>query len=642
MGKWVLALIEYSLTYVPQKAVKGQALADFLANHPCNNPEDGIIYVGIALWKMTFDGSKTSQGAGAGIVLISPDGNMHQFAFQIEKDCSKNQGEYEALIIGLEILLDMHITTVQISGDSQLVIKQLNREFKCNAPGLEMCFSIATYLLANFDDITLTHIPRINNSSANVMAQLASGLKVPEGVVGQWVKVSRCLPMINDIYKYLEMVNPIDTVQNDWRTPIIQYLQNPESRVDAKVKLQATKYFLLDNNLFKRTPEGLALRCLGQQEAMQVMAEVHEGICGAHQAGIKMRWLIRRHGHYWPSIMEDCIRYAKGCQACQKHGAIHCAPCIELQSIIKPWPFRGWAMDLIGQIHHSSSRKHGFIIVATDYFTKWTEAKPMKAVTQESVITFIKENIIHRFGLPQTITADRGTIFTGGQIREFAKEYRFEIINYTPYYAQANGQAEATNKSIKHIMERAIEDSPNEWLRLLSKGLWAFRTSPRSSTGITPYALTYGHDPILPMEITVKSFRVAMQNSLAVAEYNEAMAIELEDLGDHRLDALDRLHAQKLKVSKSYNRRVLPKTFHEGSLVWETILPIGSKDSKFGKWSPNWEGPFVLHKVLRGGAYWLKSLEGRLHAKPINGRYLKGYIPSMWDGIESIDRDSLH
>ncbi|KAK2978994.1 hypothetical protein RJ640_029962 [Escallonia rubra] len=133
---------------------------------------------------MTFDGSKTNQGAGARIVLISPDGNIHQFAFQIEKDCSNNQAEYEALIIGLEILLDMHITTVQISRDSQPVIKQLNREFKCNAPGLEMYFSIATYLLARFNDVTITHISRINNSNANVMAQLVSGLKVPEGVDG--------------------------------------------------------------------------------------------------------------------------------------------------------------------------------------------------------------------------------------------------------------------------------------------------------------------------------------------------------------------------------------------------------------------------------------------------------------------------
>ncbi|KAK2977857.1 hypothetical protein RJ640_009889 [Escallonia rubra] len=139
---------------------------------------------------------------------------------------------------------------------------------------------------------------------------------------------------------------------------------------------------------------------------------------------------------------------------------------------------------------NTSSKKHGFIIVATDNFTKWTEAKLMKKVTQESVITFIKENIIHRFRLPQMITVDRGTVFTGGQIREFAKEYKFEIVNSTLYYAQANGQAKATNKSIKHIMERAIEDTPNDWHQLLSEDLWAFRTSPnRAKMSIKSFIL---------------------------------------------------------------------------------------------------------------------------------------------------------
>ncbi|KAK2991826.1 hypothetical protein RJ640_006386 [Escallonia rubra] len=206
-----------------------------------------------------------------------------------QTDCSNNQAEYVALIIGLEILLDMRVTTVQISGDSQLVIKQLNGEFKCNAPGLEMYFSIASYLLTKFDDVTIIHVPRIDNGSANVMAQLASGLKVHDGINEQWVKVSKQLTLIGDRYGQLEMVNPVDTIQDGWRTPIIQYLQNPQLRVDAKMKLQAIKYFLLDGDLFKRTPEGLTLRCLGQQEAMHVMAEVHEGVCGAHQAGRSFR-----------------------------------------------------------------------------------------------------------------------------------------------------------------------------------------------------------------------------------------------------------------------------------------------------------------------------------------------------------------
>ena len=87
--------------------------------------------------------------------------------------------------------------------------------------------------------------------------------------------------------------------------------------------------------------------------------------------------------------------------------------------------------------------------MATDYFTKWVEAIPLKTVSQSEVIKCIKENIIHRFGLPQTITADQGTPFTGDDVLEFAFEYGFSILNSTPYYAQANGQAESTNKILK-------------------------------------------------------------------------------------------------------------------------------------------------------------------------------------------------
>ena len=80
----------------------------------------------------------------------------------------------------------------------------------------------------------------------------------------------------------------------------------------------AVQFILLDWELFKKgIGDDVILKCLGKREAMQVMAEVHEGICGAHQAGIKMKWLIRRYCYYWPGMTKDCIDYAKGCQECQ-------------------------------------------------------------------------------------------------------------------------------------------------------------------------------------------------------------------------------------------------------------------------------------------------------------------------------------
>jgi hypothetical protein len=85
---------------------------------------------------------------------------------------------------------------------------------------------------------------------------------------------------------------------------------------------------------------------------------------------------------------------------------VQLAPVAILHPIIKPWPFRGSALDFVGQIHPTSSRGHRFVLVATDYFTKWTEAIPLKNITHREVIHFISEHIIHRFSIPQTLTTD--------------------------------------------------------------------------------------------------------------------------------------------------------------------------------------------------------------------------------------------
>jgi hypothetical protein len=114
-------------------------------------------------------------------------------------------------------------------------------------------------------------------------------------------------------------------------------------------------------------------------------------------------------------------------------------PAATLHPIIKPWPIRGWGLDFIGQIHPSSSKGHCFMLVAIDYFTKWTKAIPLKNMTHKEVIEFITEHIIHRFGFPQTLTTDQGTSFTSGQVCEFADSYKIKLLNSSSYYAQANG-----------------------------------------------------------------------------------------------------------------------------------------------------------------------------------------------------------
>jgi hypothetical protein len=139
--------------------------------------------------------------------------------------------------------------------------------------------------------------------------------------------------------------------------------------------------------------------------------EVHDGISGAHQLAYKMNWLLHRAGFYWPTMMDDCIKYQKGCEACQRFRNIQLTSVSVMNSIVKLWPFRGWGLNFSGEIHPRSSKGHRFTLAATDYFTKWTEAVPLRNMTHREVISFIQEHIIYWFGVPKTLTTDQGPSF---------------------------------------------------------------------------------------------------------------------------------------------------------------------------------------------------------------------------------------
>nr|XP_028952496.1 uncharacterized protein LOC114822325 [Malus domestica] len=154
-------------------------------------------------------------------------------------------------------------------------------------------------------------------------------------------------------------------------------------------------------------------------------------------------------------------------------------------------------MDFVGKIYPASSKGHTFIIVATDYFTKWVEASTIKSITSAAVKNFIETKILHRFGVPETIS---------------------------------NGQAESSNKILVKIIKRMVTDSPEKWHEKLGNTLWAYRTSKRAGTGTTPYALTFRQDAVLPMETNVSSVRIQNQFGFHSEEYIEAMCQGIEDL----------------------------------------------------------------------------------------------------------------
>ncbi|CAL1403350.1 unnamed protein product [Linum trigynum] len=170
-------------------------------------------------------------------------------------------------------------------------------------------------LISHFDNVSIKFIPRMDNGKANYLAQLASDIR--EFVSGgrDQIFVQTLSPLIDRMKQVVE-VCVIEGDVEDWRAPLVKYLQNPSGDADHTTKFRARNYVLLDETLFKRRPDGLLFKCLGGKETLQAMAEVHEGICGAHQAGPSMRWILHRYGYYWQTIGPDCASFSKGCEAC--------------------------------------------------------------------------------------------------------------------------------------------------------------------------------------------------------------------------------------------------------------------------------------------------------------------------------------
>ena len=186
---------------------------------------------------------------------------------------------------------------------------------------------------------------------------------------------------------------------------------------------------------FNREP----LRCLGTPEAQSVMRKVHAGKCGDHQGKRRLLQQLLNLGYFWPTMKQDVAEYVKTCHTCQVHGnLIHTHP-TNLYNMMTPWPFHTWGLDLIGPIN-PPSKGHIWILVATEYFTKWVEAISLKKAIGPAVATFIREHIICRFGIPHKIFTNNGTPFVNKDVRKLLDHHHIKHRKSNPYYPQGNGQ----------------------------------------------------------------------------------------------------------------------------------------------------------------------------------------------------------
>uniref|UniRef100_A0A2N9F1C8 Uncharacterized protein n=1 Tax=Fagus sylvatica TaxID=28930 RepID=A0A2N9F1C8_FAGSY len=687
LAQWLLQLSQYEITAETPTAIKSQAIADLLAQFPGEDNSfitdevpgeiNEIFLAGLAdsVWTLKFDGSSTATSAGAGIVLYKEGAEAVTKSFKFDFPCSNNAAEYEAYLAGLAIAYEMGIKHLRVIGDSNLVVCQARGEFSLKEPSLAPYRALAQKFETKFSTFEIEHAQRNENRYADALATLGSQITF-EGEEMDVTICKRVEPITESLKKEFEESS---SDQEDWRAPIKAKLISPTVTADLK---EIKDYTLISGDLYRRLPGGVLarcislkeakerlpevhektcgdggaislyrrlqrlgyfwpnmsaeaagiqsqcptcqfhynneeeeplfrkgfhgepLRCLSLSESQMVMKETHAGECGEHQGKKRLYQCLLTLGYYWPTMKKDAADFVKTCHTCQvQANLIHSHP-TGLQNMTTPWPFHTWGLDLIGPINPASGGCI-WILVATEYFTKWVEAIPLRKATGAAVANFIREHIITRFGIPYKLITDNGTPFINKDVREMLEHYRVKHRRSTPYYPQGNGQAEATNRMLLRILSKMVFDYGNDWKAHLADVLWAYRSSPKTATA-----------------------QGVMQGSELEVDANicaEARMADLEGLDEARDLAKAKSQRNYQKMANVYSKALRVRIFAEGQMVLRAAEFVRRNLPSPSKFSPNWDGPYIIREAHGSGYYRLSKSDGTALADPINGKWLKHY-----------------
>ncbi|XP_075644936.1 uncharacterized protein LOC142615907 [Castanea sativa] len=518
---------------MPRTAIKGQILADFVAEFTDGqaHPEDAVMTImssgteNITPWEVYTDGASNRKGAGVGVVLISPEKLVIEKSLRLGFPATNNEAEYEALLVGTQMVRHLGGKVVRVFCDSRLVVGQVNGEFEAKDERMKSYLKRVQGVLGLFDSFKIQQVPRGHNSHADSLAMLATSLgsKLPRMVMVEDL-LSSSLTSIPAVRVHSIHVGP------SWMDPIIAFLQHgilPEDgKMAEKIRRSAPRYWLSgEQKLYRRSYAGPYLLCVHPEAVEPLLEELHEG------------------GN--------------------------------LNPLSSPWPFAKWGLDIVGPFPRATGNRR-WLIVGTDYFTKWVEAEPLANIRDVDAKRFIWKNIITRFGVPHTLISDNGLQFDSKVFRRYCAEMGIRNGYSTPYYPQGNGQAEATNKVILAGLKKRLDDAKGGWVEEL----------PHSDQ----YDEASNHD--------------LMNDCLNTIE--ESREIANVKMGNYH---------QKLK--QTYDKGVRTRPLVPGDLVLRKVVGV-AKNPAWGKLGPNWEGPYRITSMAGVGAYRLEDLDGGVIPRPWN------------------------
>ena len=330
----------------------------------------------------------------------------------------------------------------------------------------------------------------------------------------------------------------------------------------------------------------------------EVLKQSHEN--GGHMGITRTKELIKER-FWWPGVSLDVAEWIESCGPCEQKKKPVGNPRALMKSVPVGEPMRMWAMDFVGPLAETEDGNK-YLLVVSDYFTKWVEAFPLKDQTAAATARALNE-LFARHGVPAVLHSDQGRNFESKLIKELCKEAGVAKTRTTPYHPQCDGLVERSNQTIITMLSKVIDENQRNWDKKLPPVLMAYRTSRHESTGKTPFELVYGRKAKLPV-----SWRIDLGEDRATTttDYAGDVTKQLAAMED---EAALRMERAQTRQRQGYDVRTteVPE-YTEGDVVWLHTPAVKRGESR--KLARPYKGPYVIVHRLNDVNVTIRRIQG--------------------------------
>jgi len=233
----------------------------------------------------------------------------------------------------------------------------------------------------------------------------------------------------------------------------------------------------------------------------------------AGHLGVRKTLRKIRQKFYWPGLQSDVRSYIAGCETCSKRKGPLQTKRAPMQIVRSGYPMERIGIDILGELPLTENGNK-YVVVISDYFTKWTEALPMPNMEAVTVARLLVEQVVCRFGMPQIIHSDQGRQFESHLFQEMCKMMNIQKTRTSPYHPQSDGMVERFNRTLATMLSAYVQENQRDWDAHLPYVMMAYRSSEHETTGMSPNMLMFGHEVSTPLDLMFEMPHVGRQNSV--------------------------------------------------------------------------------------------------------------------------------